>query len=294
MKGKIKTYFSKLGHRNITISKVTRAYSNYHTYKVSTNKGKYILKMITDDIQNETKVATREYNFLKIFRDMTPKVIAFDKKTFGHPTILLEFIDGGTIENKPWTDRISREVARTLAKIHSIKISDKIKTLLKTTQPKVPISLNAYDKWLSKLKDKNVAKRLIKIVNKAIKAKPKDFNPAICHGDFKPFNIINSKRGLKIIDWECTDAEDPAIDFAQLFWAADSSNPPSKRQRKIILSEYKKFRPEKNNFEERINWYYSNKDVLETLWSIRYYIYLYGHKLDGLKDTISKLERKWP
>jgi thiamine kinase-like enzyme len=142
--------------------------------------------------------------------------------------------------------------------------------------------------------DKGAAEKLIKIFAKAIKSKPGDFKPTICHGDFKQLNIIKSKQGLRLVDWECTDIADPAADFAQLFWSADRwKSAPNKRQRKIMLSEYKKFRKEKHNFEERINWYYSNKDLLEILWNIRHYIYLYGNKLNGLKNTILKLEKKW-
>ncbi|MCX6774717.1 MAG: aminoglycoside phosphotransferase family protein [DPANN group archaeon] len=293
MKDKIKRYFEKLGHENVNIKKVKGAWSNFNTYKVSTNKGDYVLKIITDYIQDETKVAIREYNFLKIFKKITPKIVSFDIKFFGHPAILMEFVHGGTMAKKKWTDEESREVARLLAKVHSTKISSRLKTLLKTTQPKVPISLNAYKSWISKLKDKNAAKKLVKIIDEVVKVKPTDFKPTICHGDFKQLNIINSKSGLKLIDWECTDIEDPAIDFTQIFWTADRDKlAPNKKQRKIMLAEYKKFRKEKANFKERINWYYSNKDILEILWNIRYYIYRHGDKLTNFKNITLKLKMK--
>lgn len=294
MKNKVKKYFEKLGHENVNIKKMTEAWSNFDTYKVSTNKGDYVLKMITDRIQDEMKVAIREYNFLKIFKKITPRIVSFDTKFFGHPAILMEFVKGGTLEKKKWADKESREVARLLAKVHSSNISDNIRKLLKITQPKVPFPLEDAKSWINKLKDKGAAEKLIKIFAKAIKSKPNDFKPTICHGDFKQLNIIKSKHGLRLVDWECTDIADPAADFAQLFWSADRwKSAPNKRQRKIMLSEYKKVRKEKNNFEERINWYYSNKDLLEILWNIRYYIYLYGNKLNGLKNTILKLEKKW-
>ncbi len=272
---------------------MTEAWSNFDTYKVSTNKGDYLLKIITDDIQDEKKIAIREYNFLKIFKNITPKVISFDTKYFGHPAILMEFVDGGTLKKK-CTDKESLEIARLLVEVHSKNISQNIRKMLKTTQPKVPLSLVDCTAWISKLKDKTAAKKLVKIFDKAIKSKPNDFEPAICHGDFKQLNIIKSKQGLKLVDWECSDIEDPAMDFAQLFWVADHSKlAPNKRQRKLMLSEYRKFRKEKDNFEERIDWHYSNKDLLEILWSIRYYIYLYGDKLTGLRKNILKLEKKW-
>ena len=293
MKTQIRKYFETLRHKDIQLKKL-KGWSNFDTYKVSTNKGNYVLKIVIDYIQDERKVAMREYNFLKVFKKITPKVLSFDMKFFSHPAILMEFVEGGTLEKTKWTDKEAREVAKLLAKVHSFRISNNIKKLLKVTQPKVPFPVEDARLWISKLKDKSAAKKLIKIYSEAIKSKPTDFKPTICHGDFKQLNIIKSKQGLKLVDWECTDIADPAADFAQLFWSADCwKTAPNKRQRKIITSEYQKFRKEKNNFEERINWYYFNKDLLEILWSIRYYIHLYGNKLEGLKNTILKLEKKW-
>jgi aminoglycoside phosphotransferase (APT) family kinase protein len=296
MKKRIIKYFREQGHKNIKIKQMPEAWSNFHTYRVSTDKGDHIFKMFTDFIQNEKKVATRDYELLKIFKAIAPKTILFDTKIFDHPFILMEFIKGGTLHKKKWTDAEAKKTAQLIAKVHSTRISPKIKTIFKTTQPKMPQDLKGAKVWAKKLDNKKISKRIIRLINKISKQKSLKFKPTICHGDFKSLNIINGKKGLALVDWESANLGDPADDWAQLFLISDTegySSAPNQRQRKLMLSEYRKLRKEKDNFEERITWIYKAKDVIELMWHVRYRLYQKQGDLQYLEKDIKKLEKKW-
>ncbi len=293
MKTKIIRYFKNLGHKNIKISRMPEAWSNFHTYKVSTNKDVFVLKIFMDYIQDEKKVALREYKLLKLFKNIAPKVISFDANSFGHPAILMEFVRGGSMDKWKFTDKDVNNITKLLAKIHSTKISSNVKNIFRATQPKIPSDSKKIKTWIKRLKNKQISKRLLRIAENA--PKPNfGFKPTICHGDFKQGNIINSNKGLKVVDWETAHIGDPAEDFAQLFYLADYwKQGPSKRQRQIMISKYKKLRKEKDNFEQRINWWYSNRKFPEVLWDARHTIYFFPDKMKRVKQSISKLEKKW-
>lgn len=294
MRKEIINYFEKRGHKNIKIKRMPEAWSNLHTYKVSSDKEIYILKMFTDYIQNEKKVALREYKLLKLFKNITPKVFSIDSTSFGHPAILMEFIKGKSMDKWKLSNKDIDDIVKLLAKIHLTKITPKVKNIFKTTQPKMPQDWRGAKAWAKKVKDKDISKRLVKLLNKVSRAKRFAHTPTICHGDFKHLNILKSKQGLKLVDWESAHIGDPAKDFAQFFYLADYwKQGPSKQQRKMMISKYKKLRKEKDNFENRINYWCSKADITEILWRVRHRLYVTGKKLDKLNKSLNKLEKKW-
>lgn len=269
------------------------AFSNA-VYGINTGSKSFILKIVSDPVVNEKKIAEKEVALLRKFKEITPKVILLD--TFeNHPAIFMEKLKGKSLSRLKPTTRDLAESAHLLALVHSTKIEPKLIKLLARKYEKVPQeNLEILIHWLNKFDGGNSLKSRIvaqyKRLHKYYRNSNLHFRPTLCHGDFKLGNIIKSGSELKLIDWEAAIIGDPAYDLAVFFYTSDFENDKrllSNKQKELFLDRYLELRSDPT-LKMRIGVYYKLANLQNLCWSVRRFL---GYKQkEYLKDINSSLD----
>jgi aminoglycoside phosphotransferase (APT) family kinase protein len=196
-------------------------------YIIETNeyKHKYILKIFFSKEQNykrEIKLLNKLKTDKKI---LVPQIYKMSKDKFiqGREYAIYQFIEGKTLgqainEGYKLEDMFIRDVARSLAKIHSYKfqITGFLDENLNIKEELPPLTLG--DKCRERL-GKDTVERIRQIVekNKSILMEL-DKDVRLVHGDFQGTNILIKDNKLAgILDWEFVMAGHPLADIGQFF-----------------------------------------------------------------------------
>ena len=265
-----------IGLKEAKATVMENSYSN-KVYRIDSGRKRVILKVIIDPLISEKRVAEKEVLLMNLFSDIAPRVLLADSFD-GHPAIFMEYLKGPALSDTKITRKDLLRCARLLARIHSVKISPKIRSAIARKYLKVPEeNLDGSIEWL-----KSFGKR-DEIVNRAIIVYRKfrryysenitAFTPVICHGDFKLNNIIKGGNSLKAIDWEAALVGDPAYDINVLLWVADAEGERllSKELREDLLDEYLRIRPDAT-LRKRMTVYYNIANLQALFWIIRAYL----------------------
>jgi thiamine kinase-like enzyme len=248
MKKEIKIIFEdKLKIRVKSISKLGKGVSNIN-YLVN---NKYVFRLNANTLRPEK--SKREFLTLKALEksNISPKPI-YSEKNF----MILEYFKGKVFTNRIITKKFLKDLAKLTAKIHSLK---PIKIPRENVSNSKEMKL-----WLKNIKDK----KILNLISK-VKFKKKSFKVkyVISHGDICEQNVIKTKSGLRLIDFEDTALRDPAEDIAKIF--VDFKEPFTKKQKEIFLNEYLKHRNDKT-IRERIVYYEPIIVFTVFVWSIDY------------------------
>lgn len=190
-------------------------------YLIRIDKKKFIVRInINKDDPDKSR---REYLALKTVEhlNIAPKVYYLHKATnkFKENFIVLDYIEGTAFrhKNRLYTEQEITQLARILAKTHNCK-----HTRLKLKGYKYKDFIKDSDKYFSKIK-KYISKReygqlrlMQRKIIKKIKNIPEKHVFGIIHNDICPQNIVKTKTGLKLIDWESMSYSDTARDIAFL------------------------------------------------------------------------------
>lgn len=145
----------------------------------------------------------------------------------GRPGIVMERVEGSDmlalIERAPWRMfSLARALAEPHARIHEIE---------------APGSLTASRSLLAlRLASENVPADLRPAALRELEALPD--GDRLCHGDFHPGNVLVSRTGVRVIDWNGATRGDPAGDFARSALLMRIGDPPpgtSKAMRALVL-----------------------------------------------------------
>lgn len=143
MKNKIKRYFENLNPKKLglkkkikvsSVSKLGMGTGNLN-YLVIVNKKKFIFRL-NMALNNPTK-SKKEFESLKIVEklNIAPKAWILDEsgKDFDQDFIIIDYLEGKTSEKiKPYLNlKLIKAVAKLIAKIHSIRITPKLRKLNK-------------------------------------------------------------------------------------------------------------------------------------------------------------------
>jgi aminoglycoside phosphotransferase (APT) family kinase protein len=222
-----------LEEQNITNVIPIEAGCRTTNYIIETNKfkEKYILKIFFPTEQNykrEIKLLTKlkEYGCVPV-----PKIykLSRHKDIKDREYAIYEYIEGKTIgqairEGYKLEENFVREVARSLAKIHSYKF-DKVGFLdenLKIREGLPPL-ISWYQNFIEDMAKKRLGKIIVDKIICTVKKNEKalaelDNNARLVHGDFQGTNIIIKDRKLVgILDWEFVMAGHPLGDIGQFF-----------------------------------------------------------------------------
>jgi thiamine kinase-like enzyme len=299
---KVKDYVIKRLGLSSNSSKVkvkaeVESYSNA-VYTISTGSRSFILKIVSDPVINERKIAEKEVALLKKFKRIAPKVILLDSFE-GHPAIFMERLKGKSLSESKKTAWDLKESARLLVQIHSARIEPKLVELLSRKYEKVPQeNLGTTVQWLRKFKRESPIKSKIiaqyRRLHKYYVDSGLSFRPVLCHGDFKLGNVIKSGSKLKVIDWETAIIGDPAYDLAVFFYTSDferSKKLLSERQKRLFLNSYLALRPDPT-LARRIGVYYKLAMLQSLCWSVRSFLG-YGQKgrLGSINSSLKRIEK---
>jgi len=202
---------------------------------------KFICRVNIDrGMPNKSK---EEFNSLKKVESLNiaPKPFYYhlkDKK-FLHSFIILEFIEGKPLRMKKrnYTQKQVKQISFILAELHSKNYN---------SLPKKDYSFQHYlkecedyNKIINKHNDK--LKREFNEIHKRIKIflpKKEEHKFSLIHGDVCPQNIVETKNGLKLIDWESLKCSDPSKDIANILIDLELKN----SDLDLFLKEYQKIR----------------------------------------------------
>ena len=107
-----------------------------------------------------------------------PRILEENKKYLGADFLIVDYLEGKTVDKTEiyFSDFMIRNIAKLLAKIHSIKITKKMKSQL-TVNPGNPetIFTKVVNSYLRYIKNNIQNKRFWKMINESIAKAKKDF-----------------------------------------------------------------------------------------------------------------------
>lgn len=264
-----------------------------YLYMIKAGKKKYLARINYYFMKNEWRIKEYEYKVLKFIEKLkiSPKVYYLDvsAKSLSQHFMIVNYIEGEPLKKILDNDVIS--MAKVLKKLHG---SFEFKYCGDGLPPKDdgPYQCEIFeefaggeDKQIEKYKKLAGIKKVIKPFNdkrtelgdwfnsKKIFNRVEQF--CLCHADLKKENIIRTKNGIKLIDWEMAGVDIPETDVGRLF----SGCRLTLAQQKIFLKHYygKKI---PTSSREMI---YAIKKVLDFFQIIEDYIILGRKKWDSEK-----------
>jgi thiamine kinase-like enzyme len=211
------------------------------SYLFKIKNKKFICRVNID--KGVPKKSKTEFDSLKKVEglNIAPKPFYYrpkDKK-FPYDFIILEFIEGKPLRMKKrtYTKKQIKQIASILAKLHSMNCSSLPKG--KYSFQHYLKECKNYIKTINKRNDK-LKRELNEIYNRIKNFLPKKeaHKFSLIHGDVCPQNIVETKNGLKLIDWESLQCSDPARDVANILIDLELKN----SDLDMFLKEYQKIR----------------------------------------------------
>lgn len=217
-----------------------------HLYLIKNWNKKFLARINFYPGKNDWKVKRTEYNILKEIEplEISPKVFVLNENNkLKQDFTIVEYIEGERISKFLKSDIIA--LAKDLKKLHSFaKQFDKNEEL--------PYECDIYnefadgeDKKIEKYDFKNIdqvfskynsIKESLGLWFNNLKIFEKCENLCLCHADLKSENILKTKSGIVLIDWECAGLDIPETDIGRLFAGGNFT----KDQQNIFLKEYYK------------------------------------------------------
>ncbi|MBI5001619.1 MAG: phosphotransferase [Euryarchaeota archaeon] len=227
MKGVIKREIrkinpSKLGLRSMTVESFSElgVGEGNMNYLCKINNKKFICRVNID--RKMPSKARDEYRALKAVEHLgiAPKAFYLHKAstTCLFDFIILEYIEGKAFRMKKRTylkEQI-KEMAKILAGLHNIK-DDKLARSNYSYKHYLDGGL-AYIELINKRTNMGFESELKNLHNKIKGRIPlrEAHEFGLIHGDICPQNIIETRNGLRLIDWESLQFSDPARDIANI------------------------------------------------------------------------------
>ena len=129
--------------------------------------------------------------------------------------LVTEYIDGCPLDAKTALQPdIKKQIEQTIKAIQSIEIKD--------------FDVRNYQSYLREYCNQLSPQDLDEILRQALfqiasNIDNQDWSPVLCHHDLIPENIIQSAKGLFIIDWEYASLGHPKFDFLRIFSHVEAS-----------------------------------------------------------------------
>ncbi len=233
-----------------------------HLYLIQTSKRNYLARVNYYPLKNEWKIKEHEFKVLKLLKPLkiAPKAYYVDAsgKNVDQHFIITDFIEGTTI--KSMNKRLALDLATVLKKLHTIKFANSGNTI--PPRDPIPYKLeifnefaNGEDKQIEQYSDWPGIEKIIPEFNriKALLATSvvtdKSFDNctefSLCHADLKLENIMKTKNGVQLIDWECAGSDVPETDIGRLFSGAQFTP----ELENIFLEKYYHPRPNQSNID---------------------------------------------
>lgn len=168
------------------------------------------------DFEHNHNIAEDEFKLLEILHKAglaVPKPYLVDKscEIFSTPYLVIEYIDGNTVDNPTDLSRFIHQLAEHLVKIHNINTSKYDLSFLPDKTTEAASKLQNKPERL----DESMGEGQIREVLGSVWPVTQQNESVIVHGDFWPGNTLwKNERLLAIIDWEDAGYGDPLADIA--------------------------------------------------------------------------------
>ena len=231
----------RLGVKNIEINsfkKLGVGECNIN-YLIIIDKKKFVCRVSMDEDKAE-----KEYESLKLVKELNiaPKPFYLFKKDdyFDKDFLIIEFIEGKPFRQgrRAFEDSQIKELAALLSKLHSenIKLPVNDKTPYQEVFKYAEEFVNKINNYTNSKYSKYLNEVLLE-VKKIIKESEEPIYSLI-HGDVCPQNVVETKKGMRLIDWESISYSDPARDVTNVIVDFGLR----KKRLELFLSEYYKKR----------------------------------------------------
>jgi thiamine kinase-like enzyme len=286
MKKEIKDYFESLNPKEIGLKKLIRVSSvkelgmgkNNLNFLVKAGSKNFIFRL---NMLVESKTKSRsEFNALKITEELNvgPKAFLLDesRKVFDSEFIILEYLEGTSLDKIKYKigPSLMKKVAYLCSSIHNIPIKGRIKQLEKdeeTYRELLKNILSRLDKVNKLWKNKFALEILTEGHNhlKNLVQKYKIKHPLVlAHGDICEQNIIRTKKGLRLIDFESLGLTEPAAEIAYILTQFGEKELTPKNQEEFLRT-YLKQRKDPTLIK-RLKVYIPLKNFSDLLWAIEH------------------------
>ena len=197
-------------------------------YKVFTNKGKYIIKLLNPNIMkrptafNHFKNADLYEDILKEYNTKAIYSLKYNNQKMqeidGQFFYIYEWYEGKSLNNNEIKKYHCIEIAKVLADIHNIDLVKK-----EYKEHKKNIDFQYYINIAKKenlpiynlmYKNLEILNRSMDNGNKAISRLPNYYS--ICHNDMDPKNVLWIDKDYRIIDLECLGYSNPYLELYEL------------------------------------------------------------------------------
>lgn len=198
-----------------------------HLYLIENGNKKFLFRINFYEPKNGWKVKKAEFEILKEIENLniSPKVFLLNENNeLKQDFTIVEFVEGDIITEFSDTDIVA--LAKDLKKLHNFpKQFDKNEEL----PYKCGIFnefANGEDKKIEKYDFENIdrvyskynsIKEYLGLWFNSLKIFEKCENLCLCHEDLKSENILRTKNGIMLIDWECSGLDIPETDIGRLF-----------------------------------------------------------------------------
>ncbi len=247
---KIRDYITRLNPNRLDLKskpnsiKIKELKTNglsHRNFLITIDNKKFLLRLSTRRMRHHYHLSY-EYFVLRYIEKygLSPKSYILSKgSAVGHSFIILDYVEGKPL--KHFNTAQLKELAQIVAHLHTIRLSRKIRGKfndLSTQQKALADSarrLKLTEKFFTETKEKKrFFCELTNAYTKIAHSKGYGKQVALIHLDIALENIILSKKGLKIIDWERTSQGDPYYDIATLFDRIKLNY----AQKRIFIKEY--------------------------------------------------------
>lgn len=142
--------------------------------------------------------------------------------------LVMERLGGRTLEEKDMHKgdfSLLEEVADILAKLHRLPVPAACAgepMLWRTVDKMLEVAGRRPELWPEKMPSIEVVRAEIAAAQKALERHAPQIS--LCHGDFKPSNIIKQQEGVRIIDYELAGPNYRGFDLMKVFRTAEGSS----------------------------------------------------------------------
>ena len=250
----------------------------HRMFKVFTDKGKYIIKLLNPNIMKRPTAMDNFNNadkYEELFKQNNIKAIysiEFNNKKMqeidGQHFYVYEWYDGKSLNDEEITEYHCRQMGKTLAEIHNIN-------LIRKEYVKKEISID-FKYYIDLSKENNsliyeliydkldILNDSLKNGNNSIMNLPDYYS--LCHNDMDPKNVMWLNNDYKLIDLECLGYYNPYLELYELAlcWSGYEKCNINFNLFKIFFESYF----DNSKLDKNVNWesiYYANNGRLEWL-----------------------------
>ncbi len=244
--------FAMLQNQVFSVTYFKKGGGNF-LYLVSTESRKYLARVNYYPLKNLWRIKEHEFTCLQMLESLQIAPHAYfldaEHKYLEQHFIIVDFVEGEVIGEI--TDDIVVSMADVLQKLHDSFSFDTSGSSF-PPEDELPYSFDIFnefadgeDKQIEKYSGLHGIAKVVEVYNR-VKQKLSVWSQeqavyfvdckkfTLCHADLKSENMLLTKKGVCLIDWECAGSDVPETDIGRLFAGCQFTQ----NQEELFLSRY--------------------------------------------------------